>query len=144
MRVMFLSLAGMRKRWNACKDVVAVNREDGLPWWRSVSKEAFSTGIADAVDACWRWQKARKEGSGIPRVGFPQFKKKGVDRDRYRITTGSFGVCDKRHVKIPRIGVVRVREDMRRLVPFDGSGACQGSRRDGEAGGASACGCVQG
>ena len=110
------SLAGMRKRWNACKDVVAVNRADGLPWWRSVSKEAFSTGIADAVDAYWRWQKARKEGSGIPRVGFPQFKKKGVDRDRYRITTGSFGVCDKRHVKIPRVGLVRVHEDMRRLV----------------------------
>ena len=110
------SLAGMRKRWNACKDAVAVNRKDGLPWWRSVSKEAFSTGIADVVDAYWRWQKARKGGSGVARVGFPQFKKKGVDRDRYRISTGSFGVSDKRHVKIPRVGLVRVHESMRRLV----------------------------
>ena len=110
------SLAGMRKRWNLCKEEIAVNRKDGLPWWRSVSKEAFSTGIADAVDAYWRWRKSRKGEIAGPRVGFPRFKKKGSDHDRYRITTGIFGPSGNRHVKVPRVGLVRVHENMRRLT----------------------------
>ena len=110
------SLAGMRKRWNLCKEELAVNRRDKRSWWRSVSKEAFSTGIADAVDAYWRWQKSRKGEIAGPRVGFPKFKKKGFDHDRYRITTGSFGTSGNRYVKIPRVGVVRVHENMRGLT----------------------------
>lgn len=43
------SLGRLRKRWNVEKHVVAVGREGGVPWWPEVSKEAFSSGIADAV-----------------------------------------------------------------------------------------------
>ena len=110
------SLKRLRKMWNSVKGRVAVGRLDRLPWWQEVSKEAFSSGIADAAEAYWNWVKAvRGERSGRW-VGFPRFKKRGVDPDRYRITTGSFGPCDDRHVKVPRVGVVRVHENMRRLT----------------------------
>ena len=71
------SLAGMRKGWNPVKNVVAVNQKTGLPWWQEVSKEAFSSGIADAVGACWNFRKSRSGERKGRRVGFPKFKKKG-------------------------------------------------------------------
>lgn len=110
------SLIGMRKVWNSVKDTVAVNRLTGLPWWREVSKEAFSSGIADAVEAYWNWQKSRSGERKGRRVGFPRFKKRGRDGDRCRVTTGSFGPCDNRHVKVPRVGTVRVHESLRKML----------------------------
>ena len=106
------SLARLRKRWNRDKHSIAVD-EDGNPWWQEVSKEAFSNGIADAVDACWKWRRARNDGTR--QVGFPRFRRRGRDADRYRVTTGSFGLSGRRHVKLPRIGTVRVHENIRRL-----------------------------
>lgn len=75
---------------------------DGSTWWQEVSEDAY-----------WRWQKAR--GDGSLRVGFPRFRRRGRDADRYRVTTGSFGLSGRRHVKLPRIGRVRVHENTRRL-----------------------------
>ena len=106
------SLARLRRRWNRDKHRIAVDH-DGNPWWQEVSKEAFSNGIADAVDAYWRWQKGR--GDGGRRVGFPRFRRRGRDADRYRVTTGAFGIAGRRHLKIPRVGIVRVHENTRRL-----------------------------
>ena len=45
------SWRGMRKKWNRVKDTVAVDSETGELWWKAVSKEAFSTGVRDAVEA---------------------------------------------------------------------------------------------
>ena len=104
------------------KNEVAVGRGGGVPWWRDVSKEAFSSGIRDAVRAYWNWMDSLKGKRAGPRVGFPRFRKKGVDADRYRISTGSFGPCDNRHVKIPRVGRIRVHENMRRLTRLVGKG----------------------
>ena len=108
------SLARLRKRWNRDKHRLAVDAR-GSPWWPEVSKEAFSGGIADAVTGYWNWQKSRSDGRGGCRVGFPRFRRKGRDADRYRITTGSFGVCGRRHVKLPRVGRVRTHQNTRRL-----------------------------
>ena len=108
------SLARVRRRWNRDKHRLAVDSE-GSPWWPEVSKEAFSSGIADAVTAYWNWQKSRSGSRKGRRVGFPRFRRKGRDTDRYRVTTGSFGVCDRRHVKLPRVGRVRTHENTRRL-----------------------------
>ena len=108
------SLARLRKRWNRVKHRLAVD-SSGHPWWPEVSKEAFSGGIADAVTAYWNWQKGRSSGRAGRRVGFPRFRRKGRDADRYRVTTGSFGVCGRRHVKLPRIGRARTHENTRRL-----------------------------
>ena len=110
------SLGRLRKLWNSVKDEVAVGREDGRPWWPEVSKEAFSSGIKDAVDGYWNWVNSVSGKRAGRKAGFPRFKKRGSDSDRYRITTGSFGACDNRHVRIPRVGVVRVHENLRRFT----------------------------
>ena len=113
---------GMRKRWNRVKGRVAVDAETGVVWWSQVSKEAFSSGIRDATDAWWRWQQSRAGKLDGRRVGFPRYKKRGRDRDRWTVTTGSFGLVDRRHVKIPRVGEVRTHENMRRLDRLLGLG----------------------
>ncbi|MHB1533034.1 MAG: IS607 family transposase [Acidimicrobiales bacterium] len=43
------------------------------------------------------------------RVGFPRFKARHARRS-FRVTTGSFGVVDDRHVRLTRIGVIRTKE----------------------------------
>jgi putative transposase len=48
-------------------------------------------------------------------VGFPHFKKKGSRRS-FRVTTGSFGLLDRRHVRLPRIGVLRTNEQTAKLA----------------------------
>ena len=63
----------------------------------------------------WNWQSSKAGKRKGRKVGFPRYKKRGRDRDRYSITTGSFGLADRRHVKIPRVGTVRTHENMRRL-----------------------------
>ena len=110
------SLGRLRRQWNLEKDKVAVGRKGGDPWWPEVSKEAFSSGIADAVTGYWNWVNSVAGRRAGRKVGFPRFKKRGGDSDRYRITTGSFAAVDNRHVKIPRVGEVRVQENMRKFT----------------------------
>jgi putative transposase len=110
------SLARLRKRWNEEKDSICVNAVTGEPWWREVSKEAFSDGINGAVDGYWRWQKSGAGTLAGHRVGFPRFKKKGRDTDRCTFTTGAMRVePDHRHLTLPRIGLVRTHENTRRI-----------------------------
>ena len=103
----------MRKQWNAGKGGLCVNAETGGVWWRQNSKEAYSNGIFDACDAFDRWARSRSEGG---RVGFPRFKKRGSDADRYRISTGALRLDGRRHVVIPRVGRVRSCENTRKLA----------------------------
>ena len=116
-----VSLASFRARWNALKPVLCRDG-DGREWWRDLSKEAASAGIADAVDAYWRHMNSNKDAHGRRTVGFPRFKRKGRDSDRYRVTTGSFGPDGNRHVKIPKVGRVRTHENMRDLTRLVDSG----------------------
>lgn len=104
----------LRKEWNAAKDLVCVNAETGEVWHAENSKEAYASGIFDACDAFDRWARDRANGNG--RVGFPRLKRRGRDGDRYRITTGSFGLVGRRHIRIPRVGVIRVCENTRKLA----------------------------
>ncbi len=110
------SPAVLRKRWNQVKGDVCVNAETGVVWWPEISKEAFADGIKAAVDAYWNWQQSRAGHRAGRRVGFPRFAKKGRDRDRVTFTTGAIRVAaDRRHVTLPRVGIVRVHENTRRL-----------------------------
>lgn len=69
-----------------------------------------------AADAYWRWHKSRKGAIGGRRVGFPRFKRKGRDEDRFTITTGTMRVGpDRRSVSLPKVGTVRTSENTRRL-----------------------------
>ena len=105
------SLASLRMRWNRAKDAECAERETGQAWWPEISKEAFADGIKGAVDGYWNWQQSRAGKRAGKRTGFPRFAKKGRDRDRVTFTTGAIRVePDRRHVTLPRVGTVRVRE----------------------------------
>ncbi|MGA9076901.1 MAG: IS607 family element RNA-guided endonuclease TnpB [Acidimicrobiales bacterium] len=110
------SLYGLRKRWNAEKSSLCVDRETGEVWWPSVSKEVFADGIKGAVDGYWRWQRSKLGKIPGRRVGFPRFKERGKDRDRFSFTTGAMRLePDRRHLTMPVIGTVRTHENTRRI-----------------------------
>jgi putative transposase len=110
------SMIALRKRWNVVKDRLCVDADSGEVWWPEVSKEAFADGIKGAVDGWWRWQHSRAGTLAGKRVGFPRFKKKGRDADRFTVTTGVMRVeADRRHVSLPKVGMVRTHENARRL-----------------------------
>lgn len=103
------SAYSLRKGWNQGKDEVA-------PWWAENSKEAYSSGLANLAAALGNWvgsTRGKRRGQG---VRFPRFKgrRSGLS---CRFTTGAFGLADdRRHVKLPRIGVVRTHESTRKLA----------------------------
>lgn len=95
----------LRKAFNAVKDTVA-------PWWREVSKEAFSDGFAGLAAALENYSASRKGTRAGRAVAFPRFRKRGKARDSFRYTTGSYGPAGGRHFRLPRIGAVRTHEDL--------------------------------
>jgi len=99
----------LRKRWNRVKPEVA-------PWWPECSKEAFSNGIADAVNALKNWHASKTGSRKGPKVGFPRFRKKGIDPVRCTYTTGALRVEDSRHVVLPGVGRVRTAENIRPIA----------------------------
>jgi len=110
------SFYSLRKRWNAEKSSVCVNTETGEIWWSEVSKEVFADGVRGAVDGYWRWQKSRAGEIKGRRVGFPRFKKRGRDRDRFTFTAGTMRLeADRRHLTLPTLGTIRTHENTRRI-----------------------------
>ena len=104
------SAYGLRKDWNQTKDVAA-------PWWAENSKEAYSSGLANLATALSNWAGSRSGRRKGSTVRFPRFKgKRGALSCRF--TTGALGLADRdrRHVKLPRIGVVRTHESTRTLA----------------------------
>jgi putative transposase len=104
------SAYSLRKRWNRSKGEVA-------PWWAENSKEAYSSGLANLAAALANWNDSRNGKREGPRARFPRFKGKRAGLS-CRFTTGAFGLTegDRRHVKLPRIGVVRTHESTRKLA----------------------------
>jgi|SRR5579875_2441247 len=103
------NLYSLRKVWNnEVKSWVA-------PWWRQNSKEAYNSGLDALARGLDAWSKSRRGARKGRSVGFPRFKAKHARRS-FKVTTGSFGVVDDRHVKIPRIGVVRTKESTVKLA----------------------------
>ncbi|PQP17334.1 IS607 family element RNA-guided endonuclease TnpB [Rhodococcus opacus] len=112
------SAYGLRKHWNTVKNDVAVNTDTGQVWWPENSKEAYSSGIANCAAALSNWSDARS-GKRKGALGFPRFKGKRALLS-CRFTTGSFGLVtdggNRRHIQLPRIGVVRSAESTRKLA----------------------------
>ncbi|WP_434452216.1 IS607 family element RNA-guided endonuclease TnpB [Lentzea sp. E54] len=104
------SAYSLRKYWNQAKDEVA-------PWWSENSKEAYSSGLANLAAALRNWDRSRSGTCKRSKLGFPRFKSRRSVLS-CRFTTGAFGLADhdRRHVKLPRIGVVRTHESTRKLA----------------------------
>lgn len=104
------SAYGLRKTWNQVKDEVA-------PWWRENSKEAYASGLANLAAGLSNWSSSKNGGRTGARMRFPRFKSKRAPQS-CRFTTGAFGLTetDRRHVRLPRIGIVRTCESTRKLA----------------------------
>jgi putative transposase len=103
------SAYSLRKDWNQAKAEVA-------PWWGENSKESYASGLANLATALNNWDNSRTGKRRGPKIRFPRFKGKRRALS-CRFTTGVFGLTDdRRHVKLPRIGVVRTHESTRKLA----------------------------
>jgi putative transposase len=104
------TLPELRREWNRSKQQVA-------PWWAENSKEAYNSGLDALARALRNWSDSRIGHRKGPRVGFPRRKKKRRGRVACRFTTGAIRVLpDRKHVQLPRIGVLRTHESTRKLA----------------------------
>jgi putative transposase len=103
------SLYSLRKDWNQVKGQVA-------PWWGECSKEAYNTGLDQLARALKNWSESRSGKRQGRRVGFPRFKSRRRHAPSVRFTTGTIGLeDDRRHVRLPRLGVIKTHESTRKL-----------------------------
>ncbi len=103
------TLAALRREWNRAKHQVA-------PWWADNSKEAYSSGLDGLARALRNWADSRHGRRSGRRVGFPRCKRRGR-RDACRFTTGAIRVlADRKHIQLPRIGVIKTHESTRKLA----------------------------
>ena len=93
------------KSTNAIEQHRALNalKKTEYPWMYEISKCAPQEALRD-LDRAFRNFFRGKEGH---KVGFPRFKKKGLD-DSFRLT-GSIHVLDQA-VQLPRLGTIRLKE----------------------------------
>jgi putative transposase len=103
------TLPALRREWNRAKHQAA-------PWWANNSKETYSSGLDGLARALKNWSDSRNgRRKGRP-VGFPRFKRRGR-RDACRFTTGAIRVLgDRKHVQLPRIGILKTHESTRKLA----------------------------
>lgn len=103
------TLPVLRREWNQAK-------HEAAPWWRENSKEAYSSGLDGLARALQNFVASRAGHRRGKRAGFPQFKRRGC-RDACRFTTGAIRVLpDRKHVQLPRIGVIKSHESTRKLA----------------------------
>src|ERR671915_835958 len=80
------------------------------------SKEAYSSGLANAATAFKNYGDSWNGKRRGPKIPPPRFKGRRARRS-CRFTTGAFGLgADRRHIRLPRIGVVRTQESTRKLA----------------------------
>jgi putative transposase len=96
--------------WNQAKGRVA-------PWWPECSKEAYNTGLDQLARALGNWSGANRGGRAGGRVGFARFKSRHSARAAVRFTTGAIRVePDRKHVRLPRLGAIKLHESARKLA----------------------------
>jgi putative transposase len=112
------TLPALRRAWNQAKAEVA-------PWWAENSKESYNSGLDALARALDAWSRSRRGARRGSKVGFPRFKAKSTARRSFRVTTGAFGVVDNRHIRLPRIGVIRTKEPTTKLEAAIGAGTAR-------------------
>ncbi|WP_020122852.1 IS607 family element RNA-guided endonuclease TnpB [Streptomyces canus] len=107
------SLPALRKAFNQAKQT----DPRFTSWWEENSKEAYSTGLANASAAFDNYAKSKNGKRKGRRMGAPRFKSKRKARLSCRFTTGTIRVeADGRHVTLPRLGRIRAHEPTVKLL----------------------------
>ena len=107
------SLPALRKAFNEAKHT----DPRFAAWWEENSKEAYSTGLANAAAAFDNYAKSKNGNRNGRRMGAPRFKSKRKARLSCRFTTGVIRVdAGGRHVTLPRLGTIRTHEPTVKLL----------------------------
>lgn len=113
------SKAQIQKRWNQFKGDATIGIDGICPWWRTVSTYAFQSAWDD-VDLAWKnfFDSLAGKRAGH-RVGTPRFKRKGRARDSFRlhhdVKNPTIRLTGYRHLRMPRLGSVRLQDSGKRL-----------------------------
>jgi putative transposase len=108
----------------AAPDGIITKQATGLVWRHEVSAQVFEEAAVDLGRALAAYEQGRAGKAKARKVGFPRRKRKGRCRESFRLRNkaGSGGACSirvgdghPRSVTLPRIGMVRVHDDTRRL-----------------------------
>ncbi|MEU8309170.1 IS607 family element RNA-guided endonuclease TnpB [Actinomadura sp. NPDC048955] len=106
------SLPALRKAFNAAKHT----DPRFAAWWQENSKEAYSTGLANAAAAFDNYARSKQSKRRGKRIGMPRLKSKRKARLACRFTTGTIRVeSSGRHVTLPRLGTIRTHEPTSKL-----------------------------
>ncbi|MFI5799773.1 IS607 family element RNA-guided endonuclease TnpB [Streptomyces sp. NPDC051677] len=107
------SLPALRKAFNEGKHT----DPRFAAWWEENSKEAYSTGLANAAAAFDNYARSKQGKRRGRAMGMPRFKSKRKARLSCRFTTGTIRVdADGRHVTLPRLGTIRTHEPTVKLL----------------------------
>jgi Helix-turn-helix domain len=107
------------RRFAVSSDGTMTKQVTGLPWRHQVCAQVFEEAAVDLGRAL----TAHAEG-GNRQVGFPKPKRKGRCRDSFRLRNKKnwdgddlirLGEGHPRSVTLPKIGIIRVHDDTRRL-----------------------------
>lgn len=116
------SLPALRKAFNEAKHTDL----RFASWWEENSKEAYSTGLANASAAFDNYAKSKNGKRRGKPLGTPRFKSKRKARLSCRFTTGTIRVdTDGRHVTLPRLGTLRTHEPTGDLLARVQAGAAR-------------------
>lgn len=98
------SMAAIKKNWNA-------HRKASLPWTYDVTKCASGQAIMDLGAAFNNFFRDCKKPKKQRRFHYPRFKKKAIN-ESFALWNDQFDI-DGGRVRIPNLGWVRLREDLR-------------------------------
>lgn len=98
----FISCFSQLKEWTKFKN-------EHVPWAKTVSRRVVEGALRDIDQAFRNFWQAGKTGR---KVGFPKFKKKGRARDSFHAFGPTVQALGE-HVKLPNIGLIRVKERTR-------------------------------
>lgn len=98
------SMAVVKRRWNA-------HRKAELPWSYEVTKCASGQALMDLGTAFANFFRDCKKPKKQRRFRYPRFKKKSLN-ESFALWNDQFEICG-REVRIPKLGTVKLREELR-------------------------------
>jgi putative transposase len=102
------SFQSLRNLWNSKKAQVA-------PWYTEISKEVFAGAAQRLANGLKNWKESKTGKRKGPRIKFPRMKSRHRSQKSFGFTTGGIR-CERRRVRLPRLGWIRLHEDASRLV----------------------------
>lgn len=82
-------------------------RDEAAPWWAENSAQAYNDAALRLSKSFTNWRKGR--------AGFPKFKKRR-ETGSVKFCGTSFGLVDRHHVRLAKVGQVKTYESMRKLA----------------------------